>query len=128
MAGSMLALLLRGRNGTVAMQPHPGGAVSHHMAGSGAQDEGGGPSGQGPSHFGEGPGIPNRTGDLRCLLPTGPLATPTKSTMLGTPRGGQQKDILLDMARRAQPVIREVEARKHWSVQNAWLESQEERC
>jgi hypothetical protein len=59
---------------------------------------------------------------------TGPLATPTKSMMLGTPRRGQQKDILLDMARRAQPVIREVEARKHWSVQNAWLESQEERC
>lgn len=59
---------------------------------------------------------------------TGRLGTQPKPSVMDTPRRGHQKDILLDMARRAQPVIREVEARKHWSVQNSWLEAQGETC
>jgi hypothetical protein len=38
--------------------------------------------------------------------------------VLDTPRRAPKKDILLDMAMRAQPVLVEVEARKRWSVQN----------
>lgn len=47
---------------------------------------------------------------------------------LDTPRKAVKKDILLDMARRAQPVIQEVEARKQWSVQMAGSTSQSEPC
>ena len=47
---------------------------------------------------------------------------------LETPRKAVRKDILLDMARRAQPVIQEVEARKNWSVQKVGSASQGELC
>lgn len=74
-------------------------------------------------------GCQTEEGTFFCSSPrTEPSGTPTKAGLLDTPRRGQQKDILLDMARRAQPVIREIEARKHWSVMNAASSAQEEMC
>ena len=47
------------------------------------------------------------------------LLAPPQERIWTPPVKALKKDILMDMARRAQPVIYEVEARKQWSTQNA---------
>jgi len=51
-----------------------------------------------------------------------------KPRQLDTPRKAVRKNILLDMAQRAQPVIQEVEARKHRSTQSRENPAQGETC
>ena len=103
------------------------GAVFHQRTGSGAQVEGhAGGDGQDPG-ISQRSELSDRGGDLRLfVLKNRPSCTPTKAGRLCTLKRGQQKDILLDMARRAQPVIREIEARKHWSVMNTASSAQDE--
>ena len=120
----MLSLLLRRRRGDGTGQQIDLGAVLDHMAGSGAQAEGEN-SGEGftpnPSPItGSGSERTNGPGDLLWLLP--------KARQLDTPRKAVRKNILLDMAQRAQPVIQEVEARKHWSTQSRENPAQGETC
>ena len=122
----MLSALLWGRHGHLALRTDGNGAVFHQRTGSGAQVEGhAGGDGQDPG-ISQGSELSDGGGTFDGSSPrTGPSGTPTK---LGSCVHQRQKDILLDMARRAQPVIREIEARKHWSVMNTASSVQEEMC
>ena len=105
------------------------GAVFHQRTGSGAQVEGhAGGDGQDPG-ISQGSELSDGGGTFDGSSPRiGPSGTPTKLGSCVHQRGDSRRTILLDMARRAQPVIREIEARKHWSVMNTASSAQEEMC